>query len=42
LGKNTLVGDDAGKFEVTIGEITTGIAIGNKGGLDMRGERGPP
>jgi L-rhamnose isomerase len=43
LGKDILVGDDAGKFEVTIGEVTTGIAsIGNKAGLDMRGEWGTP
>jgi hypothetical protein len=42
LGEDILVGDDAGEFEVTIGQITTGIAIGNKAGLDMRGEQGPP
>jgi hypothetical protein len=44
LGENILLaGDNASKFEVTIGEVTTLIAIGNKAGLDMvRGERGPP
>jgi hypothetical protein len=44
LGENILVvGDNASKFEATIGEVTTGIAtIGNKAGLDMRGEWGPP
>jgi hypothetical protein len=36
------VGDEASKFEVAIGEITAGILIGNKSGLDVRGERGPP
>ena len=42
LGQNILVGDDASKFEITIGEVTTGILIGNKAGLDMRRERGAP
>ena len=42
LGQNILVGDNAGEFEITIGEGTTGIVIRNKVGLDMRRERGPP
>ena len=42
LSQNILVGDDASKFEITIGEVTTGIVIGNKAGLDMRREWGAP
>jgi hypothetical protein len=42
LGENILVGDDASKFEVTVGEVTTGIVIGNKAGLDMRRKGGAP
>ena len=42
LSQNILVGHDASKFEITIGEVTTGIVIGNKSGLDMRRERGVP
>jgi hypothetical protein len=42
LGEDVLVGDDASKFKVAIGEITAGIVIGNKTGLDVRGEWGPP
>jgi hypothetical protein len=43
LGEDVLVGDDASKFKVTIGEITAGIVIGNQTGLlDVRGERGSP
>jgi hypothetical protein len=42
LGKNVLVGDDASKFEVTVGEVTARVVIGNQAGLDVRGEGGAP
>jgi hypothetical protein len=35
LGQNVLVGDDASKFEVTVGEVTPRIVIGNQAGLDV-------
>jgi hypothetical protein len=42
LGQDILVGNDASKFEVTVGEVTTGIVIGNKAGLYMSGKGGAP
>jgi hypothetical protein len=42
LGQDILVGNDASKFEVTVGEVTTGIVIGNKAGLYMSRKGGAP
>jgi hypothetical protein len=42
LGENVLVGDNSGKFKITIGEVTTRIVIRNQAGLDVRRERGTP